>query len=414
MHQELIVALVARCRHVAIALTQQAHLKALLATAQSDLHMRQVPLIVDTSRRHFCDSLPMLQRIHEQRSAIESLKDSIAMYQLTLENWAELAQLLSIVEPLSFALGEMEVPHRCSIARAFLSISVALIAIKTAIDVPRLFGLGELHDYLKQYCIGQSRRELGCALIVDPTLARFRQLLLGSNLQSTCESLKQQLYQADASWTTSASNSNSDRKSSANQATASSASPTRLDNYQPLPPLQSLLPTLSSQRNISHHCHTSTSDQIDSSLTAQDNDNSCDNDSEHDDDDGNDDDDDVDDDDLLHPPKRFKALEQHQRASLIRQQFGELERYLVVTDITPIDDACAWWAGHQSDYPKLAVVARRYIGIPATAFGGLGLADNEQLLGASLTLVRDSLSMHQLCQYLFLAKNAFLFDSALV
>ena len=76
----------------------------------------------------------------------------------------------------------------------------------------------------------------------------------------------------------------------------------------------------------------------------------------------------------------------------------EYDRYLLLEDEKNCGDVLNWWRGHESDYPLIAVLARRYLAIPASS------ASSERLfsrLKETHTVKRNRMSPKAMCQLLF-------------
>jgi hAT family C-terminal dimerisation region len=65
-------------------------------------------------------------------------------------------------------------------------------------------------------------------------------------------------------------------------------------------------------------------------------------------------------------------------------------------------DVLEWWKRHESDFPALAILAKRYLAIPASS------APSERIfskLKNTATAKRHNLSPQTLCQLLFVAAH---------
>ncbi|KAG1953673.1 zinc finger BED domain-containing protein 1-like [Pimephales promelas] len=80
----------------------------------------------------------------------------------------------------------------------------------------------------------------------------------------------------------------------------------------------------------------------------------------------------------------------------------ELGSYLLTRNIDREDDPITWWKEHKGQYPKLSVLARKYLCIPATS------SPSERVFstgGNIVTCQRSSLKPQNVDRLVFLAKN---------
>lgn len=80
----------------------------------------------------------------------------------------------------------------------------------------------------------------------------------------------------------------------------------------------------------------------------------------------------------------------------------ELESYLLTSNIDSEDDPLIWWGQNKGQCPRLSVLARKYLGIPATS------SPSERLFstgGNIVTCLRSSLKPQNVDSLVFLAKN---------
>jgi hypothetical protein len=80
----------------------------------------------------------------------------------------------------------------------------------------------------------------------------------------------------------------------------------------------------------------------------------------------------------------------------------EYERYIALDDEHRDTDVLDWWKRHESDFPALAILAKRYLAIPANS------APSERIfskLKNTATAKRHNMSPQTLCQLLFVAAH---------
>ncbi|KAJ8266447.1 hypothetical protein GJAV_G00130530 [Gymnothorax javanicus] len=81
---------------------------------------------------------------------------------------------------------------------------------------------------------------------------------------------------------------------------------------------------------------------------------------------------------------------------------SELEAYLLTGNIDSEEDPLIWWQQHQSQYPRLSVLGKKYLCIPATS------SPSERLFstgGNIVTCHRTSLKPEHVDRLVFLARN---------
>ncbi len=80
----------------------------------------------------------------------------------------------------------------------------------------------------------------------------------------------------------------------------------------------------------------------------------------------------------------------------------ELGSYLLTRNIDSEDDPIVWWKEHKGQYPKLSVLARKYLCITATS------SPSERVFstgGNIVTCLQSSLKPQNVDRLVFLAKN---------
>jgi hypothetical protein len=80
----------------------------------------------------------------------------------------------------------------------------------------------------------------------------------------------------------------------------------------------------------------------------------------------------------------------------------DYERWIKLEDVVT-DDVLVWWKGHESDFPLLAVLARRYLAIPASS------ASSERVFSVLKSLATEKrvrMSPETLCQLLFVKSTS--------
>lgn len=82
--------------------------------------------------------------------------------------------------------------------------------------------------------------------------------------------------------------------------------------------------------------------------------------------------------------------------------FKELEQYLAEPNAPETSNPLDWWRNYQSKYPSIAVVARAYLGIPATSVASERVFSK---CGRVCSERRSLLSPQHVEQLVFLANN---------
>lgn len=102
----------------------------------------------------------------------------------------------------------------------------------------------------------------------------------------------------------------------------------------------------------------------------------------------------------------FKAAKSNEESgpTVNRDQavLSEMESYLLTRNIDTEDDPLTWWRENKAQYPRMSLLARKYLGIPATS------SPSERLFstgGNIVTCQRSSLRPQNVDRLVFLAKN---------
>lgn len=81
---------------------------------------------------------------------------------------------------------------------------------------------------------------------------------------------------------------------------------------------------------------------------------------------------------------------------------SELERYLVLPDEDRKTDALSWWKLHAAQFPKVAILARRYLAIPASSAASERLFSRLKLTASAS---RQNMSPETACMLLFVESH---------
>ncbi|MGH7239611.1 MAG: hAT family dimerization domain-containing protein [Candidatus Saccharimonadales bacterium] len=81
-----------------------------------------------------------------------------------------------------------------------------------------------------------------------------------------------------------------------------------------------------------------------------------------------------------------------------KKALSEYDKWTTGEDEPPTTDVLTWWKNHEADFPILAILARRYLAIPASS------ASSERVFSRLKNIVtpkRERMSSKTLCQLLF-------------
>ena len=110
---------------------------------------------------------------------------------------------------------------------------------------------------------------------------------------------------------------------------------------------------------------------------------------------------------LLFGQKEDEGLEPVEADDLLKVIQDELERYLKTAETNfRSDDPLLWWRNHESCFPTIAKLARKYLSIPAST------APAERVLSTAKNIVQKKrwrILSERLCRCIFLRQNKNLF-----